>query len=111
MKRYFPDQPYGQITWKTSSEKVTRNFPYHIDIPLDNSDRYIVLKDHESLFTLAHTYLGDEHLWWILMIANKSKNWRLPWDAQTEDTIRIPALSKDYSEDLKTWYISEMRKR
>jgi hypothetical protein len=111
MKRYFQDKPYGKITWKTSSEKVTRNFPFHLDIPLDERDRYVTLKDHESLFSLAHTYLGDEHLWWIFIVANKKKNWRLPWDAQTNDTIRIPALARDYVEELRGWYINEMRRK
>jgi len=107
MKRYFQDKAFGQASWVTTNEKVTHTFPFDIDIPIDERDRYVKLREYESLFSVAHEYLGDEHLWWVLIIANKSKGWRLPWDAAAHDIIRIPTLTKPYLESLKAYFASK----
>jgi hypothetical protein len=107
MKRYFQDKKFGQTAWTTTNEKVTHNFPFHLDIPKDTRDSYIKLREYETLFSIAHQYLGDEHLWWVLIIANKDKGWRLPWDAATYDIVRIPFVTKPYLESLKAHFIKE----
>lgn len=45
----------------------TRIYP---NIPLKDSDMYIVSQEGDRLDTLAYQYYGDQGLWWILATAN-----------------------------------------
>ena len=110
MGRYFQDKDFGQKKWTGIAEAVTHWFPYGVDIPLTRSDMYRRMTSKDSLYSYAHEYLGDEHLWWVLMIANKDKKWNLPWDAQVGDLVRIPSLGNDYVQSLKQWYVNEASK-
>jgi len=110
MKRYFQDKSFGQTSWSTTNEKVTRTFPFHLNIPRDTRDTYIKLKQYETLFSIAHQYLGDEHLWWVLLVANKDKGWRMPWDATSDSVVRIPYVAQPYLESLKAHFVQESSK-
>lgn len=45
----------------------TRIYP---NIPLKDSDIYIVTQGGDRLDTLAYQYYGDQSLWWIIATAN-----------------------------------------
>jgi len=66
----------------------TRIYP---NIPLKDSDLYIVTEMGDRLDTLAYQYYGDQSLWWIIASANNIHD---PSFAVKDGTIlRIP---KDY---------------
>ena len=43
---------------------------YYPEIPIDNSDIFIYSKEGDRLDKLAHSYYGDNTLWWIIAKAN-----------------------------------------
>ena len=44
--------------------------PYYPEISIGNSDAFISSKEGDRLDTLAHSYYGDNTLWWIIAKAN-----------------------------------------
>jgi phage tail protein X len=40
------------------------------NIPLTDTDMYIVTQEGDRLDTLAYQYYGDQSLWWIIATAN-----------------------------------------
>ena len=46
---------------------TTRIYP---NIPLKDTDMYIVSQEGDRLDTLAYQYYGDQSLWWIIATAN-----------------------------------------
>ena len=43
---------------------------YYPEISIGNSDAFIYSKEGDRLDTLAHSYYGDNTLWWIIAKAN-----------------------------------------
>ena len=66
----------------------TRIYP---NIPLKESDTYIVAQTGDRLDTLAYQYFGDQSLWWIIASANNIHD--ASFAVEDGTILRIP---KDY---------------
>lgn len=88
-------------------EKVAKIFPWHIEVPFRDGDVYYRIRAHDSLMTIAQKYLGDGHDWWIILAANKDKNYNTPWDAVAGDIIRIPHTTDGYLDSVQNYYNRE----
>ena len=44
------------------------------NVPLQQSDLYIICNTTDRYDTLANTYYGDPSLWWVISIANNATN-------------------------------------
>lgn len=84
---------------------VTKVFPWDIEIPFSERDNFFLISNTtDSLFKLAKKYYDDEHAWWILIVANKDKNYKTPWDISIGDVIRIPYEVERYRVKVKEYY-------
>ena len=63
----------------------TRIYP---DIPLSDSDMYIVTQTGDRLDTLAYQYYDDSSLWWIIATANNLHD--APFGFEDGTILRIP---------------------
>jgi len=63
----------------------TRIYP---DIPLSDSDMYIVTQTGDRLDTLAYQYYDDSSLWWIIATANNLHD--APFAFEDGTILRIP---------------------
>ena len=61
---------------------------YYPEIPIGNSDKFIMSKDGDRLDNLAYKYYRDNTLWWVIAKANGIKG-KGALDAATP--LRIPA--------------------
>jgi hypothetical protein len=61
---------------------------YYPEIPISDSDVYIVSNDGDYLDTLAFKYYNDSTLWWIIALANNLGKGRLSVTGGIQ--IRIP---------------------
>ena len=66
----------------------TRIYP---NIPLKDTDMYIVSQEGDRLDTLAYQYYGDQSLWWILATANNIHD--ASFAVEDGTILRVP---KDY---------------
>lgn len=73
----------GRVVYKT------KIYP---QIPLSDDDVYVVVQTGDRLDTLAHQFLGDQSLWWIIAAANNIHGAFFALDDGT--ILRIP---KDYN--------------
>tara|TARA_X000001382_G_C3130355_1_gene166146 strand:+ start:121 stop:420 length:300 start_codon:yes stop_codon:yes gene_type:complete len=46
---------------------------YYPNIPIENSDSFLITKIGDRLDMLAHKYYGDVSLWWVIAKANGIK--------------------------------------
>lgn len=65
------------------------------NIPLRDSDIYIVTQGGDRLDTLAYQYYGDQSLWWIIATANNIHD--SPFAVPDGTILRVP---KNYLEIL-----------
>ena len=63
----------------------TRIYP---NIPLKDSDLYIVTELGDRLDTLAYQYYGDQSLWWIIATANNIHD--APFAVPDGTILRVP---------------------
>jgi hypothetical protein len=63
------------------------------NIPLRDSDIYIVTQGGDRLDTLAYQYYGDQSLWWIIATANNIHD--APFAVADGTILRVP---KNYLE-------------
>ena len=61
---------------------------YYPEIPIGNSDKFIMSKDGDRLDNLAHNYYRDNTLWWVIAKANGIKG-KVALEVATP--LRIPA--------------------
>lgn len=61
------------------------------NIPLKDTDMYIVSQEGDRLDTLAYQYYGDQSLWWILATANNIHD--ASFAVEDGTILRVP---KDY---------------
>lgn len=66
----------------------TRIYP---NIPLKDTDIYIVSQEGDRLDTLAYQYYGDQSLWWIIATANNIHD--ASFAVEDGTILRVP---KDY---------------
>ena len=57
---------------KTSQDKPYYNNRFYPDIPLSNSDIYIITTIGDRLDNIAYSYYNDINLWWIIPMANNN---------------------------------------
>ncbi len=67
MARY--DNP---IILKTSQGKPFYQGKFYPNIPLSETDIYVISTEGDRLDLLANQYYGDTSLWWIIAIANNN---------------------------------------
>tara|TARA_B100000287_G_scaffold111408_1_gene103785 strand:- start:1674 stop:1973 length:300 start_codon:yes stop_codon:yes gene_type:complete len=60
---------------------------YYPNIPIQNSDSFLLSKTGDRLDTLAHKYYGDVTLWWVIAKANGIKGQTA---LRPGTTLRIP---------------------
>jgi len=58
------------ITQKLKDGREVYRTQIYPNIPLKDSDMYIVTQEGDRLDTLAYQYYGDQSLWWIIATAN-----------------------------------------
>ena len=68
------------------------------NIPLRDSDIYIVTQGGDRLDTLAYQYYGDQSLWWIIATANNIHD--APFTVPDGTILRVP---KNYIEILNNF--------
>lgn len=68
------------------------------NIPLRDSDIYIVTQGGDRLDTLAYQYYGDQSLWWIIATANNIHD--APFAVPDGTILRVP---KNYLEILNNF--------
>jgi nucleoid-associated protein YgaU len=68
------------------------------NIPLRDSDIYIVTQGGDRLDTLAYQYYGDQSLWWIIATANNIHD--APFAVPDGTILRVP---KNYIEILNNF--------
>lgn len=90
--RYLPASPFSKKLTK-SRGRITKAFPYDIEIPFNDNDVYYRVSNitSESLPILAKRYYNDASYWWVILAANKDKGYATQWDIQVNDVIRIPS--------------------
>jgi hypothetical protein len=57
---------------KTSQNKPYYNSRFYPNIPLSNSDVYIITTIGDRLDNIAYSYYNDVNLWWIIPMANNN---------------------------------------
>jgi len=67
MKRY--DNPTINLT---SQGKRYYKQKYYPNIPLSETDEYIITTIGDRLDTLAYSYYRDSTLWWVIAMANNN---------------------------------------
>lgn len=63
-----------QFTPKRKSitgKEYYKNIKYP-DIPLENTDIYVITNKGDRFDTLANQFYGDKSLWWIISLANQT---------------------------------------
>lgn len=68
------------------------------NIPLRDSDIYIVTQGGDRLDTLAYQYYGDQSLWWVIATANNIHD--APFAVPDGTILRVP---KNYIEILNNF--------
>jgi len=68
------------------------------NIPLRDSDIYIVTQGGDRLDTLAYQYYGDQSLWWIIATANNIHD--APFAVPDGTILRVP---KNYLDILNSF--------
>ena len=81
--RYSNNQLKKTIDGKT----VYRSLIYP-DIPLDETDIYVMSETGDRLDSLAYQWYGDQTLWWIIAAANNIHN--APIGLKDGTILRIP---------------------
>jgi|TARA_R110000782_G_scaffold2172_2_gene8563 hypothetical protein len=62
---------------KTKISKIPKGHRYYVNIkypqiPLDNTDLYVITSRGDRFDTLANKFYGDESLWWVISSSNQS---------------------------------------
>jgi hypothetical protein len=83
MKRYSNISTYKR--WDGKNVFFTTHYP---NIPVEDSDIYIVSNETDYLDTLAFKYYGDPTLWWIIALANNIGKGRMSVEPGLQ--LRIP---------------------
>lgn len=83
MKRYY--NIFKQFRWDGKQVFVTTNYP---DIPISDSDIYIISNETDYLDTLAYKYYKDPSLWFLIALANNIGKGRLSVEPGLQ--LRIP---------------------
>jgi hypothetical protein len=83
MKRYYNIPTISR--WDGKKAFVTTYYP---DIPVSNSDIYIVSNETDYLDTLAYKHYNDPTLWWIIALANNIGKGRMSVEPGLQ--LRIP---------------------
>jgi hypothetical protein len=81
------------ITVKRDTNTLNRfykNIEYP-EIPVNNSDMYIISKSTDRLDLLAQDYYNDSQLWWVISKANPDKITRDSFFINPGLQIRIPS--------------------
>jgi nucleoid-associated protein YgaU len=60
------------IILKTNQNKQYFKGKFYPNIPLSESDNYIITTIGDRLDTLAYQYYGDSTLWWVIAMANNN---------------------------------------
>lgn len=64
---------YGQSTvLKTSQGQPYYKSRFYPEIPLDETDIYIITSSGDRLDNIAYSYYNDTTLWWIISMANNN---------------------------------------
>ena len=69
---------------------------YYPEIPIGNSDKFIMSKDGDRLDNLAYKYYRDNTLWWVIAKANGIRG---KLDVPKDIEIRIPGNIPQVLED------------
>ena len=64
------DRTQYSKTFKTQSGRNYLSVIYYPDIPIKESDEYIISNETTMLDSLAERYYNDYSLWWIIYKAN-----------------------------------------
>jgi nucleoid-associated protein YgaU len=67
MNRY--DNPTILTTLKAKPYRKSKSYP---NIPLSESDVYVITTIGDRLDTLSYQYYNDAELWWIISMANNN---------------------------------------
>ena len=84
-------------TLKTDQGKPYYKGKYYPNIPLSDTDIYIITTVGDRLDSLAYTYYRDSNLWWIIAAANNNINRGLLHPAPGTQ-LRIPTNSSQVIE-------------
>jgi hypothetical protein len=57
---------------KTSKEKPYSKSKFYPNIPLSESDVYIITTIGDRLDSLAYSYYNDATMWWVISMANNN---------------------------------------
>jgi len=97
---------YG-VKFTKSWGEMAKTFPYHIEVEFSDKDTFYKMESGDTPHTLANRHYGDEHLWWIIMVANKDKGYRTEWDVAIGDTLRVPFNITPYLSKIREYYKKE----
>ena len=78
--------------------KKVFNTTHYPDIPVKDSDFYVVSNETDSLDTLAFRYYKDPTLWWIIALANNIGKGRMSVEGglQLRIPVDISSILSDY---------------
>lgn len=75
-------------TQKLDDGRVVYKTKIYPNIPLKDSDIYVVSQQGDRLDTISYQYYGDQSLWWIIATANNIHDATISIDDGT--ILRIP---------------------
>jgi len=81
----------------TTGKEYYKNIKYP-DIPLENTDIYVITNKGDRFDTLAQRYYEDSNLWWIIAKANEIGNGKI--SPNPEVKLRIPTEIDDILESI-----------
>ena len=76
----------------TKNTPLKYNTTIYDTVPESNNDIYVIAQEGDRLDTLAHTFYGNQHLWWFIARVNNLKTNNIP----AGTSLRIPA-STDFA--------------
>ena len=72
---------------------------YYPEIPLENSDEFIMVKDGTRIDNLAFQRYGDPSLWWIIAKANGIRDGS--FGLKPDEKLRVPSNVPQIINDLQ----------
>ena len=66
------DRYINSVTLKTEDNKPYTRMRFYPNLPLSESDVYVITTVGDRLDSLAFSYYGDATLWWVIAMANNN---------------------------------------
>ena len=91
---------YTNIPVKKINKKEYYVDSQYPEIPLQNTDIYVITNKADRFDTLANQFYGDKSLWWVISLANqnlKQNSLFIPSGTQIRIPINPTAIVNEYN--------------